>query len=136
MGRLIGSVFRKWRRYIDNQFRDLGFSDATRSPLIALYDSGKELRQRDLAAILGLEASALVRVIGILEQRQLVRCEADPTDKRTKLISLTPLGREWAQYIISKSMEAELRFLATVSDDEKEAMRSALKKMAISIPDG
>src|SRR5690606_24704659 len=70
-GRLLGSVFRKWRRYVDDEFRDLGFTDATRSPLIGLYDHAGSMRQRDLADHLGLEASALVRVISLLEKRGL-----------------------------------------------------------------
>jgi hypothetical protein len=44
-GRLVGTVYRKWRRYIDTAFRAYGFSDATRSPLIGLYDHQGSLRQ-------------------------------------------------------------------------------------------
>lgn len=135
-GRLLGSVYRRWRRYADEQFRELGFSDATRSPLIGLYDHEGSMRQRDLAAHLGLEPSALVRVIGLLEQRGLVSCVADPRDKRTKQISLTPLGREWAERIIAKGYEAELRFLASVSPEELAVTRQVLNRIAASIPDG
>ncbi|RYE10131.1 MAG: MarR family transcriptional regulator [Hyphomicrobiales bacterium] len=136
-GRLLGSVFRKWRRYVDDEFRDLGFTDATRGPLIALHDhAGEAMRQRDLADYLGLEASALVRVIGLLEERALVSNVPDPRDKRSKLLSLTPLGRQWARRIIAKSYELELSFVKTISKQDLAVTRRVLTRIAASIPDG
>lgn len=135
-GRLLGGVFRKWRRYIDDEFRAVGFTDATRSPLIALYDHNQPMRQRDLATQLGLDPSALVRVIQLLIERDLVTSATDPEDKRTKRISLTAEGRRWAEFIIAKSMEAERKFLASVSDKEITAMRSVLVRISANIPDG
>ncbi|RJE89368.1 MarR family winged helix-turn-helix transcriptional regulator [Paracoccus onubensis] len=135
-GRLLGSIFRKWRRYIDDEFRAVGFTDATRSPLIALYDHNQPMRQRDLAAQLGLDPSALVRVIQLLTERDLVASAPDADDKRTKRISLTAEGRSWAEFIIAKSMEAERKFLTSVSDEEIAAMRSALIRISANIPDG
>lgn len=134
-GRLLGSVFRRWRRYVDNEFRELGFTDATRSPLIGLYDHEGSMRQCDLADYLGLEPSALVRVIALLEKRQLVSCVPDPADKRSKQISLTPAGREWAERIIAKSHEAERRFLASVTADEIAVARKVLTAISSNIPD-
>lgn len=135
-GRLLGSVFRRWRRYVDDEFRALGFTDATRAPLIGLYDHAGSMRQRELAEHLGLEASALVRVISLLERRGLVSCAPDQRDRRSKQISLTPLGREWAERIIAKSYEAELRFLASVSAEELAVTRRVLTRIGETIPDG
>jgi Transcriptional regulators len=134
-GRLLGSVFRKWRRYADNEFRELGFTDATRGPLIALYDHNGAMRQRDLAHRLGLEASALVRVIPLLEKRELLTCATDPSDRRSKLISLTPAGRKWAERIIAQSYEAERRFLASISEQELKVSKEVLTKILNNIPD-
>jgi MarR family transcriptional regulator for hemolysin len=136
LGRLMGTVYRKWRRYIDTAFRAYGFSDATRGPLISLYDSQAPLRQGDLAQILGLEPTALVRVIPILEKRGLVTCAPAAEDKRTKVIALTDNGRAWAEFIIAKSYQAEVSFLADLAPQEIATVRAALTKVSHSIPDG
>jgi len=135
-GRLLGSVYRRWRRYADEEFRALGFTDATRAPLIGLYDHAGSMRQRELADHLGLEASALVRVISLLEKRGLVDCVPDERDRRSKQISLTPLGRDWAERIIAKSYEAERRFLASISAEDLAVTRQVLTQIGNSIPDG
>lgn len=131
----MGAVYRKWRRHIDNEFRALGFSYATRSPLIGLYDHDGAMRQRDLAQYLGLEPSALVRVIGLLEERGLVTCTTDAADRRTKLISLTASGRQWAEFILTKSYEIELRFLSVVSAEDLAVVRRAFNAISKNIPD-
>jgi MarR family transcriptional regulator for hemolysin len=134
-GRLVGAVYRKWRRHIDNEFRALGFSDATRSPLIGLYDHDGAMRQRDLAHHLGLEPSALVRVIGLLEARGLVTCESDESDRRSKLISLTASGRQWAEFILTKSYEIEVQILSVVAADDLAVMRRGFQAISENIPD-
>lgn len=135
-GRLLGRVFRKWRRYIDDEFRSVGFTDATRTPLITLHEHPEGMRQRDLALRLGLEPSALVRVIALLTERGLVTWTSDPEDRRSKCILLTPQGKDAAEMIIARSMEIERRFLAEVTKEELAAMRSALLKISDAIPDG
>ena len=35
-GRLIGSVYRQWRRQVDLSFKDQGLTDATRMPLVVI----------------------------------------------------------------------------------------------------
>ena len=135
-GRLLGSVYRKWRRLVDAEFRQYGFSDATRSPLIALNDYDGPMRQRDLAQHLGLEASALVRIITILEGRGMVHCEPDESDRRSKNITLTDAGRQWAEFILRKSYEIELRILRDLSQDEVDTARRALNIIHANIPDG
>src|SRR5690606_7671785 len=71
-GRLIGTLARKWRRAVDQSFREIGLTDATRAPLIALHDSSQPMRQKDLAETLSLEKSSLVRVLSQLRDMGLV----------------------------------------------------------------
>lgn len=135
-GRLVASVYRRWRRHVDVIFRAQGFTEATRAPLVALYDNLAPMRQKDLAARLGLEPSALVRVIETLRKRGLVSCTPDENDHRTKLISLTPEGNRCAIEILRRSIEIERQLLVDLTEEEKSVLRSALEKIADRIPDG
>ena len=135
-GRLLGGAFRRWRRHVDDELRPLGFTDATRGPLVGLYDNNGPMRQGDLARYMVLDASALVRVIQMLEERGLVSCAPDPADRRGKLVTLTPLGTQWAERIIDRSYELELQALASISREDIATTRRVLAQIADAIPDG
>lgn len=129
-GRLIGSVFRQWRRQVDLSFKELGLSDATRMPLLVLYVEDKPLRQKDLADALYLDTSSLVRVLAQLRKAQWVSWSSDPTDRRTKCIVLTPAGRNIAAQILAKSIEIERNLLAGLSPQELDVTRQTLEKIS------
>lgn len=129
-GRLLGKVYRQWRRQVDLAFRDLGLSDATRMPLLALYERNEAVRQKDLADTLYLESSSLVRVLAQLREAQLVSWDCDPADRRTKCIVLTPAGREVAELILAKSIAIEQAIMADVPPAELELTRRTLEEFA------
>lgn len=129
-GRLIGSVYRQWRRQVDLSFKDLGLSDATRMPLVALYAKNQALLQKELAEALHLETSSLVRVLDQLRAMELVDWASDPQDKRTKRIALTDKGRAVAVQILEKSLEIEQQILVDLTAEELAITRASLEKIA------
>ena len=129
-GLLIARVYRQWRRQVDLSFKDLGLSDATRTPLLVLYEQGQPLRQKDLADALYLDSSSLVRVLAQLRQAQLVDWACDPADRRTKCIALTEKGRTTAGLILAKSLEIERTLLAELSPGEQQVTRAVLEKIS------
>ncbi len=129
-GLLIGSVYRQWRRQVDLSFKDLGLSDATRIPLLVLYEQGGPLRQKDLADALFLDSSSLVRVLAQLREARLVDWDCDPADRRTKCIALTDKGRETAALILAKSLDIERTLLADLSEQEQQVTRAVLVKIS------
>ncbi|VCU71870.1 Transcriptional regulator SlyA [Pigmentiphaga humi] len=129
-GRLLGAVYRKWRRSVDLHFKEMGLSDASRAPLLALYDRGEAMRQKDLAEILSLEKSSLVRVLTQLRQMGLVEWEVEESDRRAKAICLTRQGQARVEQLLAKSMEIEHSILAGLSADELRVTRQTLEKIA------
>lgn len=129
-GRLIGGGYRQWRRQMDLSVKDLGLSDATRAPLLALYAADAPMRQKELAQALLLDTSSLVRVLEQLRGMALLDWESDPTDRRAKCIALTPLGRKTASRILARSLEIERSILVDLSADELAGLRGALEKIS------
>lgn len=130
-GRLIGTLARKWRRAVDQNFRDIGLTDATRAPLIALYESpAPAMRQKDLAETLALEKSSLVRVLSQLRDMGLVEWCVDEDDRRAKSIRLSTQGRATASRVLAKSLDVEKTLLEGLSPDEVQLTRQALEKLA------
>lgn len=131
-GLLIGSVYRQWRKKVDESFKDQGLTDASRMPLVVLFTHGQAMLQKDLAQALSLESSSLVRVLAQLRGADLVQWAADPADRRTKRIALTPEGQRLASQIVKKSLEIEQAILAGLSEQELDITRAALHKIAHS----
>ena len=129
-GLLLGSVYRQWRRQVDLSFRELDLSDATRMPLLVLYAHSEPLRQKDLADVLCLDTSSLVRVLAQLRKKELVDWSSDPADKRAKCIVLTPAGHATAALILAKSMEIERAILADIAPQELEVTRRVLEMIS------
>lgn len=129
-GLLVAGIYRKWRRQADLGFRDLGLSDATRTPLLALYTHAGSMRQKELAEALSLDTSSLVRVLSQLRARQLVSWDCDPADRRTKCIGLTDEGRRIAALIVRRSLEIERTLLADLDERELAITRGALQKIS------
>lgn len=116
---LIGG--RQWRRAADSAVETHGLSDATALPLVSIGRMGGEPRQNALAEAVGIEGPSLVRLLDQLETAGLVVRKEDPTDRRAKVLSLTPAG----EAVVAK-MEADLARLretvfATVSAADLQA---------------
>ncbi|QDL91016.1 MarR family transcriptional regulator [Paroceanicella profunda] len=75
------------------------------------------MTQSELAFELELEKPTLVRLLDRMEALDLIRREADPKDRRAKLIILTAHGRTQAELV--KGLGAELRhdYFSTLDTD-------------------
>jgi MarR family transcriptional regulator for hemolysin len=89
----LGLLTRRWRQVLDNEFNAAGLTDATWRPLLHLNLLGDGVRQKDLAASVGIEGPSLVRLIDTLVIKGLIQRSEDETDRRAKLLCLTPEGQ-------------------------------------------
>jgi len=129
---------RQWRRAANGVAEAQGLTDATALPLILIGRLDGEPRQNALAEAVGIEGPSLVRLLDQLGAAGLVVRKEDPTDRRAKILSLTPAG----QRTVAK-MEADLTRLReqVFSDldtaDLEASLRvfRALQKHARELPD-
>src|SRR5512146_361672 len=89
----LGLLTRRWRQILDSEFQAAGLTDATWRPLLHLHHLGDGVRQKDLAASVGIEGPSLVRLIDTLVSKGLIQRSEDGTDRRAKLLCLTPEGQ-------------------------------------------
>ncbi|MDX3806699.1 MarR family winged helix-turn-helix transcriptional regulator [Bosea thiooxidans] len=93
LGSLLPAVGQAWRRALGQRLSADQLSDATVLPILLLLRAGDKLmRQHELAKHLGLENSAVVRLLDTLEKGGLLRRLEDPLDRRAKLLELTDEG--------------------------------------------
>jgi MarR family transcriptional regulator for hemolysin len=97
---------RKWRRVSDGVLAAYNVSEACAVPLIVAGRLGAAVRQVELAEQVGIEGPSLVRLLDQLCAAGLMRREADPDDRRAKIVALTDAGRA-----LTERMEEDLRML-------------------------
>ena len=105
----LGLLTRRWRQVLDSEFQAVGLTDATWRPLLHLHLLGDGVRQKDLAASIGIEGPSLVRLIDTLVIKGLIQRLEDGTDRRAKQLCLTPEG----QLVV-----ARIREIVTILDNE------------------
>lgn len=113
---------RRWRRALDRRLADAGLTATTWVPLIHLEATGGGITQKELALLVGVDGSSLVRVLDILVAEGLIERRRDETDGRARLIYLTESGQRRVAEIRDQLGRGEEEMLADLSDAEVEAM--------------
>ena len=113
---------RRWRRVLELRLAQAGLSDATWAPLVHLEESGGGITQKQLAIMVGIDGSSLVRLLDILARQGLIERRPDATDGRARLVSLTPEGEERVRAIRRELAAGEEEILADLSDPDIELM--------------
>jgi DNA-binding MarR family transcriptional regulator len=83
---------------------------------------------------IGLDKGAVSRSLGVLEKRRLVKSEAYPRDKRSRLMRLSRAGEELHDRIIVAALAREERLLSPLSPQEIEGLIVCLRKMRAVVP--
>lgn len=118
---------RLWRRTIDQQMAAVGLSDISWAPLIHLAESGDGVSQKELASLVGIDGSSLVRLLDTLESRGHIQRLTAPEDRRVKLVMLTEAGKIAVGQIREQLRHIEQQMLADLTDPQLEAMLDALE---------
>ena len=109
---------RRWRQVLDVEAQTVGLTDASWRPLLHLNLLGDGIRQKDLAASVGIEGPSLVRLLDTLVAKGLIERSEDATDRRAKLLSLTTDGRAVAVRIRETVTSLENKLMNSFGDYE------------------
>ena len=96
--------------------------------LNALMDDPGE-DQITLAGRVAFDAATSGSVIGRLEAKGLIRREADPADRRRKLLWVTPEGQKIALQMKRSVSRVQSRLLEPLSDAERAQLGALLGKL-------
>jgi len=114
----LGLLARRWRQVLDNEFHAAGLTDATWRPLLHLHLLGDGVRQKDLAASVGIKGPSLVRLIDTLVVKGLIQRSEDGSDRRAKLLCLTQEGQLLVARIKEIVAPLQNKLLSPFSDEE------------------
>ncbi len=126
---LVALVARTWRKTVDSRLVLYDLTDAAWVPLLYLSRMDKPIRQKDLAAMLSLDSSSLVRVLNHLEKAGHIQRVPEEHDRRAKATSITAQGREIAQHLEQMSQDLENEIKAQLNPDDLVAARRLLQQL-------
>ena len=101
--------------------------------VLRFVGEGRESRASDIAARLGVGASALSRQISELADLNLINRRPDPEDRRAQLLSLTAAGEQYLIDIGRHRVETVQRMLSDWSEAEASAAAAAVDHLNTSL---
>lgn len=117
-GSLLSQASRAWRRAVNRRLQPFGLTEATWLPLVHLSRAQTPMRQKDLAAALGLDGSSVVRLLDALQAAGLVTRREEDGDRRAKAIVLTHAGQATVAQVEQVAEQVRAAALADIPDPE------------------
>jgi len=113
---------------------ELGLKVRTFS-VLWLAGEGLDPTQRELSDFLSLDPSQVVPLVDDLERRGAVSRQADPRDRRSRIIVITPAGRRLLRKALALTDAADDRSLSALTTEERAALQALLGKV-VGLPVG
>ncbi|GLZ78043.1 MarR family transcriptional regulator [Actinorhabdospora filicis] len=99
----------------------------TASQVVALRELSEPITARELAVRMSCEPSNATFVLDRLEQQDLIERKPHPSDRRAKLIVLTPAGEAFRTTVIEHLDERSP--LSALDGEEQERLRELLRAL-------
>ncbi|PWC18034.1 MarR family transcriptional regulator [Brenneria roseae subsp. roseae] len=129
---LMGHTTRLWRRIIDRELQPYGLTQATWLPLLHIARASHPMNQKALAESIGLEASAVVRLLDNLQKQGLIE-RREGADRRIKEIYLTARGTGQVEKVENIANQVRIKALNGLSDTEVEQINQAVEQVIANL---
>jgi MarR family transcriptional regulator for hemolysin len=122
-GFLVHDVSRLIKRRFERRARQMGLPITRQQAAVVLNIAGNEgVSQAELAAWLGIEPIALVRMLDKLHEEGLVERRAHPTDRRVRTLWLTPSARPVVAQILAINRAIREEAFAGMAADARDTV--------------
>ncbi|MBB2188013.1 MarR family transcriptional regulator [Gluconacetobacter liquefaciens] len=133
-----------WRTRLERDLKPVGMTVAGFRPMVYLMMMPDGTSQRDLAAALDTDTSALVRVLDLLEEAGLVERRPDADDRRANNLFITEEGRRKCRQFHEIAARLEVEMMAGVPGENsadlvawlEQILRNARQSPSVGAPDG
>lgn len=126
------SSLRRTTRLVTQQYdaalRPAGLR-ATQFTILAVLTKSGQLRQTELAKLLGMEGTTLTRNLQPLLKKDWIRIDRDE-DQRVRLISMTPAGNQIYAEAKPLWLQAQTQFVNAMGEAQWSALVEALESTA------
>ena len=98
--------------------------------VLSSLDDQPTRTQAALAEAIGADKTRIIPVLEELQRRGLIDRTPDPADRRARLLSLTPAGRELRDAARSEIRAREDDLLAQVAEPDRESFLRVLRQLS------
>jgi DNA-binding MarR family transcriptional regulator len=116
-------------RRFDEALRPVGLNNGQFSLMMSL-NRPKPPNMGSVASLLAMDRTTLTAALKPLERRGLVEVTADPADKRSRLLSLTPAGRSSLSSAVPIWERTHASLEAALEAGESERLRTSLRALS------
>ena len=120
-------------RYFDNALRPIGLTNGQFSLMMSL-NRPEPPAMTAVAGLLAMDRTTLTAALKPLRRRGLLKIAADPTDRRSRLITLTPKGRRLLARAVPVWRSAHVAIEALLGDRDVDRLRMNLRALSGSVP--
>jgi len=110
LGMVVGQMMHEMIRVLkkrDAEHAEVPLSIEQHAVLHILSKSDSDFILNEMAEVMGKDKSSILRIIDVLEKKELVRRAVDPKDRRKKYLMVTKKGEQVIELFLK--IEAELR---------------------------
>ncbi len=130
-GRLLLHAFRAFERKLLRRLADVGYGRVRTVHLRVMRQVDMDgTRVSTLAERAGVTKQAMSQLVAECVRRKLLRTEADPADRRARIVRFTPLGAALIECARAQIVEIEAEIAALLGAERNERLNSALVALA------
>lgn len=134
-GKLLKQISDEMRKNANNAMRAQNMTLTQMDALLDLYEAPDlQLSLKELEQRLHVAQSTAAGIVSRLEQKGLVLGLNDPTDKRVKLVQITPEGLQCVRTSRKFVEEGEDRLLSGLTETECDIFYTLLLKVRSTLP--
>ena len=124
---------RVWRLVIDRRLKHLGLSQASWTAIAFLAKESAPLSQTQLAARVGVEDPTMVATVDRLVKAGFMQRTPSDTDRRVKLLVLTPAGQKIYQDVRVQADAVRAELMSEVDPAAVQAATALLEAIRIKL---
>lgn len=98
-------------------------------PVFFALQGGKALTQKELAISATVEQPTMANTLARMERDGLIQRRPDPNDKRSALVSLTPLGAEKAEAAFEQAIALNAAAMSVLTPEERRQYYDMLHRI-------
>jgi MarR family transcriptional regulator, transcriptional regulator for hemolysin len=122
-------------RAFDDALAAAGGSRPTWLVLLALKRA-PTASQRELADVVGIRGATLTHHLGAMEAEGLIARRRDPANRRVQVVELTAAGEARFLGLRDAAAGFDARLRAGLGQEELDALRATLARLAANVSDG
>ena len=135
VARLINNLNKVEFKFLSKKFRELQISDVQALVIIAIFNSKREIHQKDLEKQFGVSNPTMTQSIQSMIKKDLITRTRSAKDKRFYALNLSEKGKKLYPKCMATYIELESIIDSVLSKNEKKQFTNTMLKLISAFKD-